>query len=64
MIKELTNFIVAKGYSTSSVTIDGIDQERDILFLDLKYGFVGEVYLNGDNNTTRLDFWYAFKKGR
>lgn len=38
MIKELTNFIVAKGYSTSSVTIDGIDQERDILFLDLKYG--------------------------
>lgn len=52
MIKELTNFIVAKGYSTSSVTIDGIDQERDILFLDLKYGFVGEVYLNGDNNTT------------
>lgn len=55
MIKELTNFIVAKGYSTSSVTIDELDQERDILFLDLKYGFVGEVYLNGDNNTTRLD---------
>lgn len=41
MIKELTNFIVAKGYSTSSVTIDELDQERDILFLDLKYGFVG-----------------------
>ncbi|HEE0016109.1 TPA: ShlB/FhaC/HecB family hemolysin secretion/activation protein, partial [Campylobacter jejuni] len=35
MIKELTNFIVAKGYSTSSVTIDELDQERDILFLDL-----------------------------
>ncbi|EDI9878775.1 hemolysin activation protein, partial [Campylobacter coli] len=63
MIKELTNFIVAKGYSTSSVTIDGIDQERDILFLDLKYGFVGEVYLNGDNNTTRLDFGMPLKKG-
>lgn len=63
MIKELTNFIVAKGYSTSSVTIDGIDQERDILFLDLKYGFVGEVYLNGDNNTTRLDFGMLLKKG-
>ncbi|EAC1601821.1 hypothetical protein EM879_06430 [Campylobacter coli] len=32
MIKELTNFIVANGYSTSSVTIDELDQERDILF--------------------------------
>lgn len=63
MIKELTNFIVAKGYSTSSVTIDELDQERDILFLDLKYGFVGEVYLNGDNNTTRLDFGMPLKKG-
>ncbi|WFA98952.1 ShlB/FhaC/HecB family hemolysin secretion/activation protein [Campylobacter coli] len=63
MIKELANFIVAKGYSTSSVTIDELDQERDILFLDLKYGFVGEVYLNGDNNTTRLDFGMPLKKG-
>ncbi|EAJ4194286.1 ShlB/FhaC/HecB family hemolysin secretion/activation protein [Campylobacter coli] len=63
MIKELTNFIVANGYSTSSVTIDELDQERDILFLDLKYGFVGEVYLNGDNNTTRLDFDMPLKKG-
>ncbi|EAI2953839.1 ShlB/FhaC/HecB family hemolysin secretion/activation protein [Campylobacter coli] len=63
MIKELTNFIVANGYSTSSVTIDELDQERDILFLDLKYGFVGEVYLNGDNNTTRLDFGMPLKKG-
>lgn len=63
IIKELTNFIVSKGYSTSSVTIDEIDKEHDILFLDLQYGFVGEVYLNGDNNTTRLDFGMPLKKG-
>lgn len=63
IIKELTNFIVSKGYSTSSVIIDEIDWQRDILFLDLKYGFVGEIYLNGDNNTTRLDFGMPLKKG-
>nr|WP_250489105.1 ShlB/FhaC/HecB family hemolysin secretion/activation protein [Campylobacter jejuni] len=63
MIKELTNFIISKGYSTSSVTIDKIDQKYHILFLDLQYGFVGEVYLNGDNNTTRIDFGVPLKKG-
>lgn len=64
IIKELTNFIVSKGYSTSSVTIDEIDSQRDILFLDLKYGFVGEIYLNGDsNNTIRLGFGMPLKKG-
>lgn len=63
IIKELTNFIVSKGYSTSSVTINEIDLQHDILFLDLEYGFVGEIYLNGDNNTTRLDFGMPLKKG-
>ncbi|HDZ4965717.1 TPA: ShlB/FhaC/HecB family hemolysin secretion/activation protein [Campylobacter jejuni] len=63
IVKELTNFIVSKGYSTSSVTIDEIDLQHDILFLGLEYGFVGEIYLNGDNNTTRLDFGMPLKKG-
>ncbi len=63
IVKELTNFIISKGYSTSSVTIDEIDWQHDILFLDLEYGFVGEIYLNGDNNTTRLDFGMPLKKG-
>ncbi|WP_158334683.1 ShlB/FhaC/HecB family hemolysin secretion/activation protein [Campylobacter bilis] len=63
MIKELTNFIVSKGYSTSGVSIDKIDEDNHILMLDLKYGFVGEIYLNGDNNTTRLDFGVPLKKG-
>ncbi|HDX6296106.1 TPA: ShlB/FhaC/HecB family hemolysin secretion/activation protein, partial [Campylobacter fetus subsp. venerealis] len=36
---------------------------NQILILDIKYGFVGEVYLNENNNTTRLDFGMPLKNG-
>ncbi|RQD68184.1 ShlB/FhaC/HecB family hemolysin secretion/activation protein [Campylobacter hepaticus] len=63
MIKELTNFIVSKGYSTSGISIDKIDESNHTLLLDLKYGFVGEIYLNGDNNATKLELGVPLKKG-
>ncbi|ALV64763.1 ShlB/FhaC/HecB family hemolysin secretion/activation protein [Campylobacter fetus] len=63
IIKELTNFILSKGYSTSAIDIERIDGENQTLVLDIKYGFVGEVYLNDDDNTTRLDFGMSLKNG-
>lgn len=46
IVKKTSNYFINKGFTTSIVTIAGVDRQKDILLLKIEYGFVNNVYLN------------------
>lgn len=53
LVGELSNYFLSKGYSTSIVVIKKIDTKVGILEFELKYGYVKNIYLNGERGGSR-----------
>ncbi|PAF50801.1 hypothetical protein BKH43_04105 [Helicobacter sp. 13S00401-1] len=64
MIITLNNAYLAKGYSTTLVTIKSIDEKDGILTLEVKYGYVDKVVLNGVRNDLETILGSPLKKGK
>lgn len=63
LVGELSNYFLSKGYSTSIVVIKKIDTKAGILEFELKYGYVKNVYLNGERGGSRLFVGMPLKSG-
>ncbi|MDE6885785.1 MAG: ShlB/FhaC/HecB family hemolysin secretion/activation protein [Helicobacteraceae bacterium] len=50
LVKESTNYFVENGYTTTLVTVKRILKDRHILILEAKYGYVNNIYLNGEDS--------------
>ncbi|PAF45388.1 hypothetical protein BKH40_03620 [Helicobacter sp. 11S02629-2] len=64
MIIELSNAYLAKGYSTTLITIKSIDEKNAILVLEVKYGYVDKVILNGVRNDLETVLGVPLRKGK
>lgn len=63
LVGELSNYFLSKGYSTSIVVIKKIDTKAGILEFELKYGYVKNIYLNGERGGSRLFMGMPLKSG-
>lgn len=61
IIQKTTNYFVAKGYTTSIATIKKIDDEKKELILEMKWGYVDEIYLNDKEKAWQILFGIPLK---
>lgn len=62
LIQKTTNYFISNGYTTTIVTIYDINAEKGYLILKVEYGYVNDIFLNGEIKSNRLLFGMPLKK--
>lgn len=63
LVEKLTNYFLAKGYSTTAIGIRKFDIKNKVLEFELFDGLVGSIILNGKENSSRVFFGVPLKHG-